>query len=116
MRIKNYMDAVLTELPNCHDGKGSLQHIGLFSGEEFHSGVRYFHYNILPPNTSIGLHKHGNDEEVYIILEGTGLMIQGDNSYSVKAGSVIVNPPFGSHSLENTGETDMKLLVFEIVI
>lgn len=114
MKIKNYLEAPLENLAHCHDGEGTLRHTELFNQSEFQSGLRFINYTILPPGTSIGLHQHGSDEEVYIVLEGSGLMSLNDKTYTVESGSVIVNSPYGSHALENTGKTDLKLLVFEV--
>ncbi len=116
MAIKNYLEAPLSDLPNCHDGIGVLRHIGLFSGEEFASPIRFMNYTILPPGTTIGNHEHGNDEEIYVVLEGKGEMIFDGKSFPVKAGAVTVNRPFGTHGIVNTGDVDMRLLVFEVEV
>ncbi|MDF2542883.1 MAG: mannose-6-phosphate isomerase [Herbinix sp.] len=116
MGIKNFYEAKLQDLPNCHDGIGILRCVELFSKDEFQSGIQFFHHTILPPNTTIGVHQHGKDEEIYIVLEGTGIMTLDDQTYDVKPGSVIVNKPHGSHGLTNTGSSELKLIVFEVAI
>ena len=68
----------------------------------------------MPKGTTIGLHKHGNDEELYIILEGTGVMHVDGEDKAVTAGDIIVNKPFGVHGLENNSEEDLKILVLEV--
>lgn len=112
-KIRNYLQSPLEDLPNCHDGVGVLKNITLFSKEDFQSPLRFLNYTILPPGTTIGVHPHGNDEEIYIILEGNGQMTLDGDSFPVQAGSVILNRPFGEHGLDNTSDTVMKILVFE---
>jgi glyoxylate utilization-related uncharacterized protein len=111
--IRNFLQSHLEDLPNCHDGVGVLKNITLFSKEDFQSPLRFLNYTLLPPGTSIGVHTHGNDEEIYIVLEGEGQMTVEGSTYPVQAGSVILNRPYGSHGLENTGSSEMKVLVFE---
>jgi quercetin dioxygenase-like cupin family protein len=112
-QIKNFVNAKLQDLEGCHEGLGVLLHTELFSGQEFASPIRFMNYTILPPNTSIGIHQHKNDEEIYIILEGVGIMHLDGQEYAVKTGDVIRNKPFGTHGLKNTGNNQMKILVFE---
>ncbi len=116
VQIKNFYEVELEDLNNCHDGVGVLKHKELFSGEEFKSGLRFMNYTILPPGTTIGDHKHENDEEIYVVLEGKGIMHLDGNSFEVKSGSVIRNKPYGTHGLVNTGDSDMRVLVFEVAI
>lgn len=111
--IRNFLESDLDNLPNCHDGNGVLKHIQLFAEQDFKSNLFFFNYTVLPSSTSIGVHKHGNDEEIYIVIEGSGQMTLDGITYAVCAGSVILNRPYGEHGLENTGDCDMKLLVFE---
>ena len=113
MTIRNFLQSPLEDLPNCHDGVGVLKNITLFSGQDFQSPLRFLNYTVLPPETSIGLHTHGNDEEIYIVLEGEGQMSLDGAIFPVQAGSVILNRPYGSHGLKNTGSDEMKVLVFE---
>lgn len=113
MQIKNFLEMTLEDLPNCHEGEGILKHIEVFSGEEFDTNIRFFNYTILPPGTSIGNHKHGNDEEIYIVLEGEGIFYMDEKEYPVRAGSIMKNNPYGIHGLRNTGDAELKILVFE---
>jgi len=111
--LRNYLESTLEDLPNCHEGSGVLKHVQLFAEQDFKSTLRFFNYTVLPPGTSIGLHKHGNDEEIYVVIEGSGQMTLDGTIHPVRTGSVILNRPFGEHGVENTGDCDMKLLVFE---
>ena len=113
-QIKNFKTTALGTFPHCHGGEGVLDFTELFTGDEFTADVRFFHHTVLPPHTSIGLHKHGNDQEFYIVLSGAGIMHLDGKSYPVTAGDVIVNRPFGEHGIENPNEEKLELLVFEV--
>ncbi|MCL2363430.1 MAG: cupin domain-containing protein [Defluviitaleaceae bacterium] len=111
--IRNFLTATPTDVPNCHDGEGTIQVVEIF--DQFATAMPYFHYTVLPPGTSVGLHQHGNDEEFYVILEGNGIMTDEGQDKPVTAGDVIKNPPYGEHALVNISATEpLKMLVFEV--
>jgi predicted metal-dependent HD superfamily phosphohydrolase/quercetin dioxygenase-like cupin family protein len=97
-----------------HEGKGQVKNALLYGDTDFSTNLRFVIYTELPPGTSIGYHTHGNDEEVYVILEGLGTMTIHGEVHEVRAGDVILNKPYGSHGLENTSSTVLKILVFEV--
>jgi mannose-6-phosphate isomerase-like protein (cupin superfamily) len=39
---------------------------------------------VIPLNSTIGYHKHGNNEEMYIILAGFGTMMIDEQKFKVK--------------------------------
>jgi len=68
---------------------------------------------VMPPNSSMGLHKHGNDEEMYIILSGEGLMTIEGIEQPVGKGDMILNKPCGTHGLLNNSSKDIELLIIQ---
>ena len=66
---------------------------------------------ILPPGASVGRHHHVLTEEVYYILLGSGVMTVGDETRAVGAGDAIFIPRGHAHTLENTGQTPMTILL-----
>lgn len=78
-------------------------------------GYNFLDMSILPPKGEIGIHTHGLDnEELYIIISGRGLMHLDSDEFEVEAGHVIVNRPGGTHGLRNIGDTDLRLVVIEV--
>jgi mannose-6-phosphate isomerase-like protein (cupin superfamily) len=64
---------------------------------------------VIPPGRA-GMHSHVYDEVVYV-LEGEGILhFDGDESTPIGPGSCIHFPPFREHSLENVGDTPMRVL------
>ncbi|MGA7304837.1 MAG: dimethylsulfonioproprionate lyase family protein [Rhodothermales bacterium] len=54
---------------------------------------------------------HNQDqEEVYLILEGTGEMCLGDEKWTVIAGQAVFIPPQVFHQLTNTGDEPMVMI------
>ena len=111
--IRNFYELEPRMQANCHRGEGTIRITHIF--DKFSTKMKFFHYTVLPPGTSIGLHKHKDDEEFYVVLKGQGEMEVDGVKQDVTAGSVIMNNPFGTHGLKNTSDTeDLELLVFEV--
>jgi len=72
---------------------------------------------LLPPGASIGLHRHRDDEEeFYLVLEGTGTMRCDGEEFPVRPGELVRNPPGGAHTLRNTGDVPLRIFVFEVAV
>ena len=88
----------------------------VFGRNDFTSNCQFIDRQIIPPNSTVGYHKHGNNEELYIILNGNGTMTVDGESFHVKKGDIIKNRPYGEHGLINDSTDDIELLIIEISI
>lgn len=66
---------------------------------------------VLPVGAQVGRHYHLEIEEIYYILEGTGQMTVGAETREVKAGDAIFIQRRQTHTLENTGQVPMTILL-----
>lgn len=79
-------------------------------------GAQKLGYNItsVPPGMrAFPFHSHRINEEMFFILEGSGQLRLGADTFAVKQGDFIANPPGGpetAHQLINTGEVELKYL------
>ena len=62
----------------------------------------------LPPGGALRQHRH-TQEEVYLVLEGSGLVRVGAEELTVGAGSAVFIPGNALHSCENTGASDLRV-------
>jgi uncharacterized cupin superfamily protein len=109
--IRNFNSLPSTTGP-IHDGAGEARNVPVFTTEDFDTALQFVNYTELPPKATIGIHPHGEDEEMYVVLEGEGIMIVNGQRKKVVAGDLVLNKPFWSHGLENTSDVTMRLLVF----
>jgi mannose-6-phosphate isomerase-like protein (cupin superfamily) len=65
-------------------------------------------YGVIAPGRAPE-HSHVYDEVIYV-LEGEGVLHIGDSHDPVAAGSSIHLPPFLEHSLENSGDSPMRIV------
>jgi uncharacterized cupin superfamily protein len=73
-------------------------------------GVRRI--RIVPGFFSTPLHVHAHDEETFYVLGGSGLSVQDDKTYAVRAGDCIVHPEAGEAHTLKAGEDGLDVLVF----
>ena len=66
---------------------------------------------VLPAGAAVGRHHHLETEEIYYILQGRGRMMVGNESREVATGDAVFIPRQMIHTLENTGNEPMKILL-----
>ena len=87
---------------------------GQYAGVSERIGARKLGYNltICPPGkTTCPFHNHHVNEEMFLILEGEGVLRFGDKEYPLRRHDVIACPPGKrdvAHQITNTGPTDLK--------
>ena len=117
--IKNSLSLPVKKMQALHEGKGTVLDQQVFSPADFTDlaeGVSAWDFIVrleMPPSSSIGEHRHGANEEIYIIQQGQGLMQLEGKSYKVVAGDIIVNRAFGEHGLMNNSPQPLVLLVLQ---
>ena len=89
--------------------------VGILPGypDDFKSNIHFIHETILEPGTYTGVHPHETSEEVYFFVEGSGRMLIDGEYVEVKQGDAVLTKKGSSHNLENTGDTQMRLVVIE---
>ena len=79
-------------------------------------GAHQLGYNItiIPPGKkSYPFHNHHVSEEMFLILEGTGLLRFGENKYPLKKNDIVACPTGDrsvAHQIINDSNTDLKYL------
>ena len=101
---KNTEIGEITEIVNQENGKVFLHDIlGLTSCE--------ISLNSVPKGFKVPFnHKHIQNEEVYIILKGNGIITIDNNQVNVKEGSVVKIKPEASRTIENTSEENFQFI------
>lgn len=65
----------------------------------------------LEPDASIGMHKHENNEDAYIIVSGEGVVSDTVSKETpVKAGDITIARAGDKHALKNTGTVPLVFL------
>ncbi|MDH3666049.1 MAG: cupin domain-containing protein [Paracoccaceae bacterium] len=114
--IRNFLTAPKQTQENSHGGRGNVSLHEVWGASDFRSSVDFVDRVVVPPNSTIGRHRHGNNEEMYIVLEGQGTMTVANVPVAVKKGDMILNPAFGEHELVNDSVSDIDILVIQVGI
>ncbi len=81
------------------------------------TGINFVDLTIVPAGSDIGVHTHQADnEEIYIVISGHGVMAVDGEEFPVGPGHVIINRPGGTHALRNTGDTELRMVVVEVPV
>ncbi|WP_372933760.1 cupin domain-containing protein [Mariniphaga sediminis] len=71
-------------------------------------------FTTIPPKAELGyFHLHYKDEEIYIILKGSGYYQVDDDCFPIQEGSVIRVAPEGVRSLCNTSDEEMVYICIQ---
>jgi mannose-6-phosphate isomerase-like protein (cupin superfamily) len=96
-----------------HDGAGRIRTARVLD-EARQSAFRFIDLTELPPGSSVGVHSHAADEEVYVIISGRGCMMLDGETFEVGPGDVIRNIPRGTHGLANAGNEPLRMVVLDV--
>jgi uncharacterized cupin superfamily protein len=66
---------------------------------------------LAPGERGCPFHYHAAQWELFLFLEGTATVRAGAESRVLRAGDVVLHPPFEAHDFTNTGETELTYLL-----
>jgi mannose-6-phosphate isomerase-like protein (cupin superfamily) len=96
---------------NMRDGEGEVRIEKLWNEEtELKANNRLFAKLILPPGTSIGFHRHENEEEVFVVLKGQAEMDDNGKKEILNPGDTILTADGAGHSVKSVGDTDLEMM------
>ena len=61
----------------------------------------------IPPGAALHEHRH-RQAEIYVVLEGNGMVRVGSKALPIEAGSAVFLPGDAVHSCENTGTSELR--------
>ena len=95
-------------------GKGTIA-ITHYCDESSINNCRLLGEIVIPVGGSIGEHQHVNETEFYIIHSGKGEVNSDGVISSVEPGDVVITGNGASHSISNSGNSDLVLSAIIIV-
>ena len=75
------------------------------------SVFKYVRDIVVFPGTTIGEHLHSDDEEVYFIISGTGIVTVDGEECIVGPGSAVLPLSGSVHGIRNEGTEDLRIFV-----
>lgn len=112
--IKKRFEQLTEVRENMRGGPGQVLIRHYFKKDEVNAPCRLCAQLIIAPGAGIGAHEHINEDEIFIIQEGTGVAVDDGKEVQVETGDAILTGKGASHSITNTGE--INLIVTAIII
>jgi mannose-6-phosphate isomerase-like protein (cupin superfamily) len=97
-----------------HGGTGLIEFRRLLTSADFAAPVDFVDYTIIPPGSTIGLHRHDGNEEVYFIAAGAPRVAVEQEERRLERGSVAVVHAGQSHRLINDCGEDVVIFVIQV--
>lgn len=85
-----------------------------FTGKDFAGEWDVVEYVTVPVGSAIPVHLHEQDEELYFVFQGKGILTLNGKQVEVGVGDLIVCRKGSSHGLRNTSTQEIRLLVVGI--
>ena len=95
---------------NMRGGTGKVTVRHMFVPDEIIAKTRLCAQLTVHVGASIGIHKHENEDELFVILSGSGLLDDGTQKTPISAGDSILTGNGAEHAVINTGNIDMEIV------
>jgi mannose-6-phosphate isomerase-like protein (cupin superfamily) len=94
-----------------HNGLGTILAKRVVKRPVSDPALRFVDLVEVPPGSTIGQHRHGADQEIYIAISGHALIELDGRETLLGPGDVAVNRPGGVHALTVTGDEPFRMVV-----
>lgn len=108
--ILNVADAPLREMKKGSRYAAKLGRMGALIGAN-ELGAQY--HLVAPGKAAFPRHAHHRNEEMFVVLSGTGEYRRGDETWPIRVGDVIAAPASDgtqAHQIRNTGEAELAFV------
>lgn len=95
---------------NMRGGPGEVTVRHYFKTDEMKSKCRLCARLTLPPGAGIGVHQHTAEDEVYLILSGSGVLDDGTTKTRVGSGDAVLTGNGESHAIANDGAEPLEMV------
>lgn len=99
--VADALDRSLLGASKAHHGLGEIRFRRVFDHPRFSTNWGFVDHAVVPPNTSVGYHRHDTVQECYVMLDGSGLMKVDGEVAEVVTGDCVPNHIGGSHGIVN---------------
>lgn len=95
---------------NMRGGHGDIEISHIAESEILGENCRLFSQITVKPGDSIGEHQHLGEREIFYFVQGNGIVVDDGKKIEIGPGDVMVTPDQSSHSVINTGDSDLVFM------
>jgi mannose-6-phosphate isomerase-like protein (cupin superfamily) len=114
--IRKLKDMPVEDRPNLRGGLGTIQFRHAFRPNEFTAKSRLCATLLIPPGATVGKHEHVNEDELYYVLAGTGLLDDGQTQTRINPGDAVLTGGGASHAVVNDGTATLEILAVIVCV
>ncbi len=108
IRKSDEMTKQLNEKMRGGDGVIEITHI--FKQEDLKGKARLCAKITVNPGCSIGLHEHDNEEEIFYVIRGRGIIDDNGEKREVSVGDAVLTGGGATHMVENNESEPLEML------
>jgi len=112
--IRKHHEMPTEERAHMRGGNGVIRFRHAFRPEEFSARCRLCATLTIPPGASIGRHEHQNEDEIYLVLKGSGWLDDGTNRTRIGPGDAVLTGRGGAHAVINDGTEPLE--IFAVIL
>jgi mannose-6-phosphate isomerase-like protein (cupin superfamily) len=113
MPVRNIHECV-SQVKQVRGGAGTCNEAAVFTRAELKTRLLGIGMTTIHAGSSIGVHPHDDNEEVYLVLAGEGVATIDGREVRVSPGDVMVNHPGCSHGLRNDSSDELRIFAFAV--
>lgn len=108
--INRKNELLVEEKENVRLGKGKVIFEKIVKQEDLRGKGKLFSKITILPGSSIGMHDHTDDFEVYYILKGKAKVFDNGEYVELNEGDVVYTADGQKHNIENIGEDNLEFI------
>ena len=105
---------LLKAVKGYYGGKGTVHYRRALPAEVFSTDWAYIDHLLIPPGSATGMRKHGDVEEVYYVMGGSGTVAVNGETAAVRKGDAIPMLLNDEQSFSNDGSADLELMIIGV--
>jgi quercetin dioxygenase-like cupin family protein len=115
--IKRVEEMVQETRSQMRGGQGEVQIIHLFKPDEFRGKARLYARVILEPGSSIGMHEHVGEEEIYTVIRGEAVLTDStlESEKIMRPGDASLTLSGESHAIRNDGAETLEIMALVLL-